>query len=405
MAQCSKCQETSDRVLSIQELISSKDARRDEIEMELEIAKVEIKDLKNSLEKDLVRGKPNIRLKEAVVQFKKAVLQGPDDSESSEEEKATYADGERKVIRRRKKKKKKKAPEPARRKPTYWHPEGVVLDELDQALTDVAELQGQVKQLKSLNAKLKDMYQDAEVKHAMAQFKISKLEKAKRELQLEKAEMNSKIALQKLESGRLTRANTLQRSASSRIIDQNDISDADAEKGLLSAAQNGDLTTVTIFCARFEKEGADGIEKTKTLVNCRNRDGWTPLMLSSARGHLPCVEQLLSASGDANLTETDLGYNALHLAAWNNRSEIVKHLIQKAKCPVDPEGENNRTPLMLAANWGATGALNALLELGADPRHKDSRGKTAIDWARDKTIKASLEEHAKKMGGNEEKED
>lgn len=97
------------------------------------------------------------------------------------------------------------------------------------------------------------------------------------------------------------------------------------------------------------------------------------------------------------LTETDLGYNALHLASWNNRSEVVGHLVQKAKCPVDPEGENNRTPLMLAANWGATGALNVLLELGADPRHKDTRGKTAIDWARDKTIKASLEQHAKRL--------
>jgi len=402
MSQCPNCQETSERVLNIQELITSKDARRDEIEMELEIAKVEIKDLKNSLEKELVRGKPNIRLKEAVVQFKKSVFGSPEDSDSSEEEKATNADGERKVIRRRKKKKKKKAREPERRNPTYWHPEGVVLDELDQALTDVAELQGQVKQLKSLNAKLKDMYQDAEVKHAMAQFKISKLEKAKRELQLEKAEVSSKIALQKLANGRLTRANSLQRSASSRVIDLNDISDADAEKGLLSAAQNGDLTTVTIFCARFEKEGADGLEKKKTLVNCRNRDGWTPLMLSSARGHLPVVEKLLAEGGDVNLTETDLGYNALHLASWNNRSEVVRHLVQKAKCPVDPEGENNRTPLMLAANWGATGALNVLLELGADPRHKDTRGKTAIDWARDKTIKASLEAHAKKMEKKEE---
>jgi len=403
MSQCPKCQETSERVLSIQELITSKDARRDELEMELEIAKVEIKDLKNSLEKDLVGGKPNLRLKEAVVQFKSSVLGYPDDSEPSEEEKPTNADGERKVIRRRKKKRKKKASEP-KRNPTYWHPEGVVLDELDQALTDVAELQGQVKQLKSLNAKLKDMYQDAEVKHAMAQFKISKLEKAKRHLQLEKAEMNSKIALQKLESGRLTRANSLKRSASSRIIDQNDISDADAEKGLLSAAQNGDLTTVTIFCARFDKEGTDGIEKKKTLVNCRNRDGWTPLMLSSARGHLPVVEKLLAEGGDASLTETDLGYNALHLASWNNRSEVVRHLIQKAKCPVDPEGENNRTPLMLAANWGATGALSVLLELGADPRYKDTRGKTAIDWARDKTIKASLEQHAKKLKEEEKNE-
>jgi len=248
------------------------------------------------------------------------------------------------------------------------------------------------------------MYQDAEVKHAMAQFKISKLEKARRELQLEKAEVSSKIALQKLEANRLQRASSMRSVTSTRNLDVLNISDADAEKTMLIGAQNGDLTTVNILCGRYEKEGPGGAEKTKMLVNCRNRDGWTPLMLAAARGHLPVVEKLLATGGDASLTETDLGYNALHLASWNNREHVVKYLVQKAKCPVDPEGENNRTPLMLAANWGATGALSALLELGADPRHSDTRGKTAIDWARDKTIKASLEKHAKEMGEREKQD-
>jgi len=388
----------------MQELIAFKDTRRDEMEMELEIAKVELKDLRSNLENAVVNGNHNFRLREAVQRFKK-VATGVTEESSEEEQEPINADGERIIIRRKKKKKVTETP----KKPTYWHPDGIVLDELDQALTDVAGLQGQVKQLKTLNAKLKEMYQDAEIKHAMAQFKISKLEKTRRELQLEKAEVSSKMALQKLESNRSQRLSTLRSATSLRNIDMVNISDTDAEKSLLVGAQNGDLNTVGILCGRYEKMGSEGVEKTKMLVNCRNRDGWTPIMLAAARGHLPVLEKLLETGGDVSLTETDLGYNALHLASWNNRAEVVKFLVEKADCPVDPEGENSRTPLMLAANWGASGALTALLELGANPGLADSRGKTAIDWARDKTIKTLLEKHMKQAGesgkqGQEEKE-
>lgn len=73
----------------------------------------------------------------------------------------------------------------------------------------------------------------------------------------------------------------------------------------------------------------------------------------------------------------------------------MKYLIEEAECPPDPEGEAKRTPLMLAANWGASGSMNSLLNLGANPSLKDSRGRTAMDWARDKAMKSALEEAMK----------
>jgi len=390
-AECRNCDKINEKIYALEEAIQEDGTRREELDVELEIAKVELKDIRRMLEDKLVNNEHTVHLEQAVNEFRRNILQLGIEPESKEGDDSKVGDNERKVIRRKKELEK---PKPT---PTYFSPSGIVIDDLDEALTNVAVLQGQVKQLKTLNNQLQDMYRDAEVKHAMAQFKISKLEKAKRVLQLEKAEVNSKAVLEKLHSERKSRSALFSPTKSGslpKFDDLNSLSERDAEKGLLSAAQNGDLTTVNILCERFKtcESKDDNTEVSETMVNCRNRDGWTPLMLASARGHLPVVIKLLEFGGDPALTETDLGYTALHLAAWNNRPNVVKHLVEEAGFTVDPEGENSRTPLMLASNWGATAAIRVLVDLGANPNHTDTRGKTAIDWARDKSVKALLQE-------------
>jgi len=380
-AKCKHCEEARDRIQLLEEAVEDDSTRRDELDVELEIAKIELKELRKKLEDKLINNEHSKCLERAVTKFDfsyaNMTFGYPEDEEDSK------MDSEE-------------------RQPTY-NKDGVVLDELDQALTDAALLKGQVKQLEQLNRKLQEMYRDAEVKHAMAQFRISKLEKSKRELLLAKAEVISREALEKLDNERKHRISTQKSERKlNKIDDIESISANDAEKGLLSAAQNGDLTTVNLLVERFcSKETKNGEDDGEGLVNCRNRDGWTPLMLASARGHLPVVIKLLEVGGDPAIKETDLGYTALHLAAWNNRPNVVKHLIEEAGCDVDPEGESLRTPLMLAANWGATAALRVLLDLGANPNHKDTRGKTAIDWARDKAVKATLQEAKEKFDQKE----
>jgi len=390
-AECPNCDKINEKIYALDEAIQEDSIIREELDVELEIAKVELKDVRRTLEDKLVNNKHAVHLEQAVIKFRRNILQLGIESENEDDDEFKAGDNERKVIRRKKELEKQKPT------PTYFSPDGIVIDDLDEALTNVAVLNGQLKQLKALNTQLQDMYRDAEVKHAMAQFKISKLEKAKRALQLEKAEVNSKAVLEKLHSERKSRSALFSPTKSGslpRFNDLNSLSERDAEISLLSAAQNGDLTTVNILCERFKtsEKKDDEDEVSQTIVNCRNRDGWTPLMLASARGHLPVVIKLLEFGGDPALTETDLGYTALHLAAWNNRPNIVKHLVEEAGFAVDPEGENSRTPLMLASNWGATAALRELVDLGANPNHTDTRGKTAIDWARDKSVRALLQE-------------
>lgn len=365
--------------------------RYDELDMEREIAKVEVKDLRTTVQNNLKLETTNSSFKQAVKVFRQTITHEWQ-SEQEDESKLPDASGDKRIVIRRK----KKTPKVKRKRPTYWHPE-VALEELDQALNDVAVLQGELLQLKTVNKELQAMYNEAEVKHTIAQYKISKLEKTKRELILEKSSIDSQAVLKKLSEKR----NTVSFSSTSPRVDKPKILDNDDERSLLNSSKVGDLTTVNILCDQSAKK--DDEQKHREFVNCRNNDGWTPLMLASARGHLPVVQKLLAFGGDVKLIESDLGYTALHLAAWNNRENIVKYLIQEAKCSPDPEGEYKRTPLMLAANWGASGTLRILLDLGANPLQKDSRGRTAIHWARDKAIKSALEEAMKKAENEKNK--
>merc|ERR1711920_572284 len=339
------------------------------------------------MDESTLQGKQDIRLARAVNTFH----QEDDGNELDEQDIKDILDGKELKGKGKKKKDDDKA------QPTYFDPEVVVLDELDQALAEVSDLQEQVKKFENLNKALQERYREAEVKNALAQFKIQKLEKVKRAMELEKAERETAKANAKLEASKNKSEEGAELYRSDSVYGMLGMTDLDAEKRLLNAAQNGDIATIKVLCDQMDSQKEGGKTPTKKLIDCRNRDGWTPLMLSSARGHLPATQKLISAGADYTLTETDLGYTALHLAAWNNRPEIVTFLCGEVGCPVDPEGENWRTPLMLAANWGAIKSLKALLAFGAEPSREDIRGKTAIDWTRDESIKKLLIEADEKL--------
>merc|ERR1712060_520742 len=384
---CQNCLKNVNRVKSLEEVAKLKDLRRQEVELDLELTKSEIKDLRRIMDESTLQGKQDIRLARAVNTFH----QEDDGNELDEQDIKDLLDGKELKGKGKKKKDDDKA------QPTYFDPEVVVLDELDQALAEVSDLQEQVKKFENLNKALQERYREAEVKNALAQFKIQKLEKVKRAMELEKAERETAKANAKLEASKRESEEGAELYKSASVYGILGMTDLDAEKRLLSAAQNGDIATIKVLCDQMNSQIEAGNTPTKKLIDCRNRDGWTPLMLSSARGHLPATQKLISAGADYTLTETDLGYTALHLAAWNNRPEIVTYLCGEVGCPVDPEGENWRTPLMLAANWGAVKSLKALLAFGAEPSRADIRGKTAIDWTRDQKIKQVLKEADEKL--------
>ncbi|WP_433691614.1 ankyrin repeat domain-containing protein [Herbaspirillum seropedicae] len=107
-------------------------------------------------------------------------------------------------------------------------------------------------------------------------------------------------------------------------------------------------------------------------------NGDTPLMLASFYGNAPVVKLLLAREVEVNRP----GWTALHYAAINGSSEIVKLLLD-ASAYVDCESPDDKmTPVMLAAMRGRVAAVEVLRDNGADLSLKNKDGLTAMDLAK-----------------------
>ena len=90
------------------------------------------------------------------------------------------------------------------------------------------------------------------------------------------------------------------------------------ENDFCRACRGGDVATVR----HLVSQGAD--------INCRNGWGASGLYLAVLNGHDDIAMFLLSLPGiDVNIVTND-GDTPLHMAAWENRREIVKELLKRS---------------------------------------------------------------------------
>ncbi|KAL2288601.1 hypothetical protein FJTKL_03959 [Diaporthe vaccinii] len=124
-----------------------------------------------------------------------------------------------------------------------------------------------------------------------------------------------------------------------------------------------------------EHNQAHADEHPASWVDTRVRTdkGWTLLHMACGVGHPAIVKTLLALGADAN-KQCD-GRTPLSLACEQNRDEhlqIIRILTEDAECDPDlPPGPGN--PLYLAAHYGHTNVLRALLRAGADPNRPIER--------------------------------
>jgi ankyrin repeat protein len=123
-------------------------------------------------------------------------------------------------------------------------------------------------------------------------------------------------------------------------------------------------------------------------LNTRNRQGHTPQMLATKPGALPVLKLLVSTVGKLSTEIDKNGFTILHLAAFNNQSDIIHFIMEKENLEIDvsqkleDEKENaGLTPLQVAAHEGKLEAFKTLISLGADPFKLNYHKKCAIDYA------------------------
>ena len=144
---------------------------------------------------------------------------------------------------------------------------------------------------------------------------------------------------------------------------------------LIAAVKAGDTATVQ----RLLAAGAD--------VDLRDETGATLLMLAAYAGDRDLAGALLGSGADVNATDA-AGWGALMKACYNAElkrgfADVVQVLIDAGANIEAPIGYSVR-PLMLAAGYGETAVVEALLQAGADVLAKNEGGFTALMMVKQK---------------------
>lgn len=132
----------------------------------------------------------------------------------------------------------------------------------------------------------------------------------------------------------------------------------------INEGQRGDLQAV--------KRIVEDSFVSSLLVNIKDKDGNTPLMLATQKGAFEIVKYLAGKGAYVNTTNKK-NYTALCYAAKNNRPKITEYLIDSGahvdyKC--GPEG-SEKTPLFLVAENGANAQMIALFVKAAKKAEVD----------------------------------
>ncbi|KRD55928.1 hypothetical protein ASE52_06900 [Acidovorax sp. Root275] len=156
--------------------------------------------------------------------------------------------------------------------------------------------------------------------------------------------------------------------------------DPKGQVGLTIALQNG---SVKAFAALLASRQVD--------VEARNAQDESPLMMAALKGNVEAVKALLARDADVNKT----GWTPLHYAAsaGSRQHAAIIALLLENHAYIDAASPNGTTPLMMAAHYGSSEAVQLLLDEGADPALKNQLGLTAADFA----LRVSRTESADKI--------
>lgn len=124
-------------------------------------------------------------------------------------------------------------------------------------------------------------------------------------------------------------------------------------------------------------------------VEVRTLQDESPLMLAALAGMNSVCERLIALNADVNKT----GWTPLHYAASRSQVDTVRLLLSHFAY-VDAESPNRTTPLMMAAMYGDTATVQALLDAGADASLLNDKNMSAVDFS----VQGGKEDSARLIG-------
>lgn len=115
--------------------------------------------------------------------------------------------------------------------------------------------------------------------------------------------------------------------------------------------------------------------------DAQSTNGWTAVMIASAKGFTDAVQVLVDDGADPWLADA-YQWTPLMRAIDNRHLGVVRYLLSLPKPTIDFKNENGSTALHISALRNDLESATLLLALGAKPEFIDNSGRTAADIAK-----------------------
>ena len=107
-------------------------------------------------------------------------------------------------------------------------------------------------------------------------------------------------------------------------------------------------------------------------------------------GDVSKVVEMVEAGMPVDITDREYGFTALSAAAFNNRTDVVRCLLDKG-ADVNKQDRWGETALHVASIHNNTDVMRMLLQHGAIKDIKDKHGLTPIDYAHSRNNKEAVD--------------
>jgi ankyrin repeat protein len=142
-----------------------------------------------------------------------------------------------------------------------------------------------------------------------------------------------------------------------------------------------DINSISLFLSN----GSD--------LNHRNNFGSTPFLYYILKGKLDLAEHLLTLpSLQVALADSGLR-NCLHLACYHGYLSLCKSIISKNKVNINDQTRRGNSSLHAAVEGGFMEVVKLLLSSGADPKIRNTQGRSASDLSKNDEIKSLLNDY------------
>ena len=103
----------------------------------------------------------------------------------------------------------------------------------------------------------------------------------------------------------------------------------EAEADVAAATRVGAITPLSLAASNGSTAMLQVLVAAKASVNIPTTTGATPLMAAATSGSVDAVQVLLDHNAFVNARETANGQTALMFAAWENRADVIRRLVER----------------------------------------------------------------------------